>query len=75
LHQDFSGVGYQFEWPSQRVVFFKIMASYVILLFGMMLAVLTIVTIRIHENYLQAERSRLQSMALILVGSLPYPSS
>ena len=56
-------------------LFFKIMASYVILLLGMMLAVLTTVTIRIHENYLQFERSRLQSMALILAGSLPYPFS
>jgi two-component system phosphate regulon sensor histidine kinase PhoR len=56
-------------------LFFKIMASYILLLFGMMLAVLTTVTIRIHENYLQAEHSRLQSMALILTGSLPPPSS
>ena len=56
-------------------LFFKIMASYVTLLLGMMLAVLTTVTVRIHENYLQFERSRLQSMALILAGSLPKPSS
>jgi hypothetical protein len=33
-------------------LFFKIMASYVILLL-VMLAVLTTVTIRIHENYLR----------------------
>ena len=56
-------------------LFFKIMGSYILLLFGMMLAVLVTVTIRIDENYLQAERSRLQSMALILAGTLPYPSS
>jgi two-component system phosphate regulon sensor histidine kinase PhoR len=56
-------------------LFYKIMASYVLLLFGMMLAVLTTVTVRIHDNYLQSERSRLQSMALILGSSLPYASS
>ena len=56
-------------------LFFKIMASYVILLLAVMTAVLTTVSFRIHENYLQFEQGRLQTIALILAGNLPDLSS